>query len=83
MPYNANDLDISLGDIALMERGQPLEFDAKAASKYLSNVTSRHGTVYISLNVGSGAGAGSAWVRKTPLPLPFLLKKAGTLNFGL
>lgn len=62
VPYNANDVDISLGDIALMEKGQPLSFDAKAASSYLTEVTSRHGTVYIRLTLGSGPGQGSAWV---------------------
>ena len=66
VPYNANDVDISLGDIALMEKGQPLPFDAKAASQYLTEETSRHGTVYIRLSVGSGGGKGSAWVSYSP-----------------
>ena len=62
IPYDANDVDISLGDIALMEKGQPLSFDAQTASTYLKEVTSRHGTVYIRLTVGSAPGQGSAWV---------------------
>ena len=45
-----------------MSKGQPLSFDAKAASKYLTDVSSVHGTVYIRLCVGSGSGSGSAWV---------------------
>ena len=62
VPYNADELDISLGEIPLMKKGQPLEFDEKAASKYLTDVTSKHGTVYITLNLGSGNGSGTAWV---------------------
>ncbi len=38
---------IRLGDIGLMEKGQPLAFDKDAASKYLKDVTDVHGTVYI------------------------------------
>lgn len=60
--YSADDLDITLGDIPLMQKGQPLEFDAKAASRYLTDVTARHGTVYITLSLGSGPGEGTAWV---------------------
>ena len=62
VPYNADDLDIALGEIPLMKKGQPLQFDEKAASKYLTAVTSEHGTVYITLNLGSGGGSGTAWV---------------------
>jgi hypothetical protein len=59
--YEPNELNIRLGDIALMEAGQPLEFDAKAASEYLTATTAVHGTVFITLSVGSGPGQGSAW----------------------
>lgn len=62
MPYKADDLDIALGEISLMKKGQPLQFDEKSASKYLTDVTSCHGTVYITLNLGSGNGSGTAWV---------------------
>jgi len=61
VPYDPNDLNIKLGNIPLMEKGQPLEFDAKAASKYLTDTTAVHGTVYITLSVGSGSGSGAAW----------------------
>lgn len=63
VPYNADELDLDLGDIALMRKGQPLQFDAKAASKYLTDTTAVHGTVHITLSLGSGSGAGKAWVR--------------------
>lgn len=43
---------ISLGDIPLMEAGQPLDFDAAAASKYLTETTSQHGTVEIKVSIG-------------------------------
>ena len=59
--YEQNDLNVTLGDIALMEAGQPLPFDAKAASEYLAATCAVHGTVYITLSVGSGPGSGSAW----------------------
>ncbi|EIE21103.1 putative arginine biosynthesis bifunctional protein argJ 1 [Coccomyxa subellipsoidea C-169] len=61
VPYDPNELNIQLGDIPLMEAGQPLAFDAKAASAYLTSTTAVHGTVYITLSVGSGPGNGAAW----------------------
>lgn len=63
MDYSADALDIKLGDTALMKAGQPLQFDEKAASKYLTDTTAVHGTVHISLQLGSGSGQGQAWVR--------------------
>ena len=60
-PFDPNSLDIKLGDIALMEGGQPLQFDAKAASSYLKSTTEVHGTVYITMSVGEGSGSGTAW----------------------
>lgn len=47
MQYDQNDKKILLGDTLLMEKGQPLEFDAVAASKYLKDVTAVHGTCEI------------------------------------
>jgi glutamate N-acetyltransferase/amino-acid N-acetyltransferase len=59
--YDPKELNIMLGDIVLMEKGQPLPFDAKAASDYLKSTCAEHGTVYITLSVGSGPGSGVAW----------------------
>ncbi|CAK0784331.1 hypothetical protein CVIRNUC_007535 [Coccomyxa viridis] len=59
--FDQNSLNITLGDISLMEGGQPLPFDAKAASSYLTSTTSVHGTVYITMSVGTGPGYGIAW----------------------
>ena len=61
VPFDPNSLNIRLGDIPLMEGGQPLQFDAKAASSYLKSTTDVHGTVYIILSVGTGPGKGTAW----------------------
>ena len=61
MKFNQNDMRVELGDIVLMNKGQPLEFDKSAASGYLKAVTSKHGTVYIDVQVGSGGGHGIAW----------------------
>lgn len=61
VPFDPNSLNIRLNDIPLMEGGQPLQFDAKAASSYLKSTTDVHGTVYIIMSVGTGPGKGTAW----------------------
>lgn len=61
MKFNQNNLQVKLGDIVLMEKGQPLEFDTKAASQYLTDVTSEHGTCKIQVTVGKDHGHGTAW----------------------
>lgn len=37
VPFEQDDLRVQLGDFLLMEKGQPLEFDRKAASAYLTD----------------------------------------------
>ena len=72
--FDVNDLAITLGDrtktnaegatgeiIALMEKGQPLDFDAKEASGYLGREKDRRGVVHINLAVGAGDGQATAW----------------------
>lgn len=49
---------VKLGDIQLMEAGQPLAFDAKTASKYLKDTCAKHGTVNIYVTIGKGPGMG-------------------------
>ncbi len=44
-----------------MSKGQPLEFDATAASQYLKETTAVHGTVNIHVGLGDGPGRGMAW----------------------
>ncbi|KAM7254787.1 hypothetical protein ACFE04_020028 [Oxalis oulophora] len=61
IPFNANNLRILLGDILLMDGGQPLPFDRNAASSYLRKAGETHGTVEIYLSVGDGLGKGQAW----------------------
>ena len=56
MPYDQNAMRISLGDIQLMEAGQPLDFDATAASAYLKDTTATHGTVEIGVSIGASGG---------------------------
>lgn len=53
VPYNQNDMRISLGSVQLMEAGQPLDFDPAAASTYLKDTTSQHGTVEIGVSIGA------------------------------
>ncbi|GAB4833764.1 hypothetical protein Ancab_032014 [Ancistrocladus abbreviatus] len=59
--FHADDLRISLGDILLMNGGQPLPFDRLAASNYLKRAGESHGTVEICISVGNGPGKGQAW----------------------
>ena len=56
--FDQNDLAVKLGSIQLMQAGQPLAFDAKAASTYLKETCAKHGTVNIYVTIGKGAGKG-------------------------
>lgn len=56
--FDQSELAVKLGDIQLMQAGQPLAFDAKTASTYLKDTCSKHGTVKIFVTVGKGAGKG-------------------------
>lgn len=47
MQYNQDAVRIVLGDTLLMDKGQPLPFDEKAASAYLKGRAEVHGTVNI------------------------------------
>jgi glutamate N-acetyltransferase / amino-acid N-acetyltransferase len=63
--FAQQNLRIQLGDFLLMENGQPLPFDRPAASNYLKTAAAgaylKEDTVLISVNVGNGAGFGTAW----------------------
>ncbi|CAI9288818.1 unnamed protein product [Lactuca saligna] len=59
--FDSNALRIALGDILLMEGGQPLPFDRAAASNYLKEAGDAHGTVKIQISIGDGPGTGLAW----------------------
>ncbi|XP_076931234.1 arginine biosynthesis bifunctional protein ArgJ, chloroplastic-like [Bidens hawaiensis] len=61
IPFDSNALRIALGDILLMEGGQPLSFDRSAASNYLKEAGDAHGTVKIQISIGDGPGTGVAW----------------------
>ena len=59
--FDQNDLGVRLGDMQLMEAGQPLPFDKATANKYLKDTCAVHGTVRIGVKVGNGPGRGMAW----------------------
>ena len=59
--FDQKDLKLTLGPIQLMDKGQPLDFDAVAASRYLKETTGVHGTVVVDISVGNGPGKGQAW----------------------
>ncbi|KAG9453616.1 hypothetical protein H6P81_006520 [Aristolochia fimbriata] len=59
--FNQCGLRIALGDILLMEGGQPIPFDRAAASAYLQKAGRDHGTVEVHISVGDGPGRGQAW----------------------
>ncbi|KAL2930915.1 Arginine biosynthesis bifunctional protein ArgJ chloroplastic [Bienertia sinuspersici] len=61
VPFDLSKLWISLGDIVLMDGGQPLQFDRTAASSYLQKAGEEHGTIEICISVGDEPGEGKAW----------------------
>ena len=61
MQYDQGAVRIQLGDTLLMERGQPLAYDAAAASAYLKGQAAVHGTVRVDVSIGEGPGQGMAW----------------------
>jgi glutamate N-acetyltransferase / amino-acid N-acetyltransferase len=65
VPFDQNNLVVSLGNIPLMAFGQPIEFDRTTASNYLQAAKQgeylKTDTVLISVNVGNGGGGGIAW----------------------
>ncbi len=63
--FHQDELTIKLGDILLMENGQPLEFDRAAASDYIKQAAEgeylKGDTVSISVCIGVGSGKSVAW----------------------
>ncbi|MDJ0735455.1 MAG: bifunctional ornithine acetyltransferase/N-acetylglutamate synthase [Nostocaceae cyanobacterium] len=63
--FDQENLRIQLGDLLLMENGQPLEFDRAAASGYLQQAAAgaymKEDTVLISVSIGNGHGSATAW----------------------
>jgi glutamate N-acetyltransferase/amino-acid N-acetyltransferase len=63
--FHQDELNIRLGDIVLMQNGQPLEFDRNAASNYLKQAAAgeylKEDTVLISVEIGVGSGKSTAW----------------------
>lgn len=74
VPFEQENLKITLGDFVLMEEGQPLPFDRQAASDYLKQVAANSwateegrtiqrldNPVAIAIDLGNGSGSGTAW----------------------
>ncbi|TQD69822.1 hypothetical protein C1H46_044647 [Malus baccata] len=61
IPFDQSKLQVLLGDILLMDGGEPQLFDRSTASNYLKKAGEIHGTVVISVSVGDGPGRGQAW----------------------
>ncbi|ARV63019.1 bifunctional ornithine acetyltransferase/N-acetylglutamate synthase [Nostocales cyanobacterium HT-58-2] len=65
VPFEQENLKIKLGDFLLMENGQPLPFDRKAASEYLKKAAQgaylKEDTVLIGVTLGNGHGSSKAW----------------------
>ncbi|MEO0488491.1 MAG: bifunctional ornithine acetyltransferase/N-acetylglutamate synthase [Cyanobacteria bacterium J06659_2] len=65
VPFEQDELRVQLGEIVLMDKGQPLPFDRSAASTYLTTAAEgdylKTDTVAIAISVGSGPGQGIAW----------------------
>ena len=63
--FHQDELNIQLGDIPLMENGQPLPFDRPTASNYLKQAAAgaylQEDTVLISVGIGNGSGTSTAW----------------------
>ncbi len=69
VPFDAGEMDIDIGPHVLMTRGQPLEFDAAAASAYLKEKANAPAERYLTeddtvvVEVGLGKGPGNGVVR--------------------
>ncbi|MDY7014047.1 MAG: bifunctional ornithine acetyltransferase/N-acetylglutamate synthase [Cyanobacteriota bacterium] len=74
VPFDSGNLRIQLGNLLLMEDGQPLPFDRQAASDYLkqcaaNSTEERDGQLFqrcdtpvtIAIDLGNGSGTGKAW----------------------
>lgn len=63
--FHQDELNIKLGDMVLMQNGQPQSFDRNAASNYLKQAAAgeylKEDTVLISVNIGVGSGKSTAW----------------------
>ncbi|WP_346292057.1 bifunctional ornithine acetyltransferase/N-acetylglutamate synthase [Sphaerothrix gracilis] len=66
VPFEQEELKVMLGDLLLMEQGQPQPFDRQAANAYLKQVAAGEyltpdNTVNIQISIGNGPGKGTAW----------------------
>ncbi len=65
VPFEQENLKIQLGNFLMIDNGQPLAFDRKAASEYLQKAAGgaylKEDTVLISVSIGNGHGSSKAW----------------------
>ncbi|MDB9314097.1 bifunctional ornithine acetyltransferase/N-acetylglutamate synthase [Spirulina sp. CS-785/01] len=75
VPFDQENLRIELGEILLMNNGQPLDFDRQGASQYITDIASqsseitpdhelihrRDNPLIIKVDLGNGTGSGKAW----------------------
>ena len=63
--FHQDELNIKLGDMTLMQNGQPQNFDRSAASNYLKQAAAgeylKEDTVLIAVSIGVGTGKSTAW----------------------
>jgi glutamate N-acetyltransferase/amino-acid N-acetyltransferase len=63
--FDSAHLRIELGELLMMDNGQPLNFDRDAASAYMKQAAAgeylKTDTVSIRVDLGSGSGSGVAW----------------------
>jgi glutamate N-acetyltransferase / amino-acid N-acetyltransferase len=69
--FNASRMSVGLGDFVLVRGGEPVPFDAAAASAYMKNKAdaveraeaycSEEDTVVVEVGLGDGPGCGTAW----------------------
>lgn len=65
VPYSQDAVRIVLGDMVLMDAGQPLAFDEAAASAYLKAKKAEHGTVNIQVGGAWWGQTAGAWWGQT------------------
>ncbi len=65
VPFEEEHLQIKLGEVLLLEKGQPVEFDRAVAREYLKQAAAgeylKEDTVIIQVDLGAGEGSGFAW----------------------
>ncbi|WP_044107076.1 bifunctional ornithine acetyltransferase/N-acetylglutamate synthase [cyanobacterium endosymbiont of Epithemia turgida] len=63
--FRQENLQVKLGNLLMLENGQPMKFNRQEASNYLRQAATgaylQEDTVSISVRIGNGSGQGTAW----------------------